>query len=468
MSRARQFLEIERETEPKRPVSERVLDWKEIYERANPELLPAQAGRCMDCGVPFCMQGCPLGNQIPDWNRHAADGDLRRAFDKLRSTNNFPEFTGRLCPAPCEAACTLAINDDAVTIEAVEKAIIEHAFAEGWVTPIEPLPPTGKKVAVVGSGPAGLAAAAQLRRAGHAVTVFERADEAGGLLRFGIPDFKMEKGVLDRRLALMRAEGVEFALGVDVGADIAWADLHANYDAVLVAVGATRPRELPIEGRDLPGVHLAMEYLTAQNLATSRGERSPINAEGKHVVILGGGDTGADCLGTAHRQGAASVRQIEIVPEPPKTRAGDNPWPWWPRIFRVSPAHQEGGERGFEIRTDRFVGDGAVARIDATRLDDGTKLELQADLVLLAIGFVGAESERLSAGLGVATRGQGRVVVDSEFRTNVEGVYAVGDAQRGASLIVWAISDGREAARVVDRDLGGGQRLRTRGREVAW
>ena len=469
MSNPRGYLDSGRQTEPKRPAAERILDWREIYDRARPELLGEQAGRCMDCGVPFCMQGCPLGNQIPDWNRRAASGDLHAAWQRLRSTNNFPEFTGRLCPAPCEAACTLAINDDPVTIEAVEKAIIEHAFASGWVQPVAGLPSSGRSVAIVGSGPAGLAAAVQLRRAGHAVTVYERADAPGGLLRYGIPDFKMEKWVLDRRLDLMRAEGVQFEVGVEIGRDVRWGDLCARHDAVILAMGATVARDLPVSGRALGGVHLAMEYLTAQNVATQSNTRSILHAEGKDVVILGGGDTGADCLGTAHRQGAASVLQLELVAQPPQERHADNPWPWWPHVFGVSPAHDEGGDRAFHVRTERFVGaDGRLTGVEATRLDDGAKVVFPADLVLLAIGFTGPASTGVAAELGISTGAQGQILVDRHFRTNVDRVYAVGDAQRGASLIVWAISDGREAARVVDVDLGGMGRLRTRGADAAW
>jgi glutamate synthase (NADPH/NADH) small chain len=431
----------------------------------------------MDCGIPFCHQGCPLGNLIPDWNDLVYRDKWREAIDRLHATNNFPEFTGTLCPAPCEGACVLGINDDPVTIKAVELAIIDRAFEEGWITPEPPAGRTGKTVAVVGSGPAGLAAAQQLARAGHQVTVFERADRIGGLLRYGIPEFKMEKRVLDRRLAQMEAEGVRFVVGAHVGVDRPVEALRREFDALVLCGGACAPRDLPIPGRELGGVHFAMDYLTLQN-RRCEGDTVPdetfISAQGKRVVIIGGGDTGADCLGTAHRQGALEVYQLEILPRPPETRAADNPWPQWPNIYRVSSAHAEGGERLYSVSTVRFVGDegGRVKALEVARVEpvrEGGRLVfreipdsafiLPCELVLLAMGFVGPERPGLLEQLGVALTDRGNVRRDENWMTSVPGVFTAGDMQRGQSLIVWAIAEGRSAARGVDRYLMGRSEL---------
>jgi len=471
------FLEIKRQKWPARPVADRLRDWKEVYLPYSQQDLAQQAARCMDCGVPFCHQGCPLGNIIPDWNDLVYKDRWRDAIDRLHATNNFPDFTGRLCPAPCEGACVLGINNDPVAIKAVEHAIIEHAFERGWVTPRPPAARTGRRVAVVGSGPAGLACAEQLNRAGHAVMVFERADRIGGLLRYGIPEFKMEKRVLDRRLQLMEKEGVVFQTGAHVGVTVPVADLRSQFDAIVLAGGATQPRDLPVPGRDLQGIHFAMEYLTLQN-RRSAGDAVPdaefITAHGKRVVIIGGGDTGADCLGTAHRQGAASIHQLELLPRPPDERAPDNPWPQWPNVFRVSGAHEEGGERVYSISTQRFVGDGAgrvkelhAVQVELTREDGrlgftpvpGTEFALDCDLVLLAMGFVGPERVGLLGDLGVRLTERGNVWRDEGWMTSVPGVFVCGDMQRGQSLIVWAIAEARSAARGVDRYLMGASDL---------
>ncbi len=462
------FIEIERKKHPTRPVEERIQDWREVYLPYADNDLQSQGARCMDCGIPFCHQGCPLGNLIPDWNDLVYHDRWRTAIDRLHSTNNFPEFTGRLCPAPCEGSCVLDISQDPVTIKAIEVSIIDRAFAEGWVTAQAPSTRTGKRVAVVGSGPAGLAAADQLNRAGHTITVFEKSDRIGGLLRYGIPEFKMEKRVLDRRLALLETEGVIFKGGVDVGVDLTVDQLRARHDAVLLAGGAGQPRDLRAEGRELSGIHFAMEYLTLQNRRCEGDvidDGQFVTANGRHVVIIGGGDTGADCLGTAHRQGAKSVTQIELLPRPPAERASDNPWPQWPHIFRVSPAHEEGGERLFAVSTEGFVGDanGAVQalraiRVRKTRVDGRDKLdsvpasefEIPGDLVLLAMGFVGPERGPLLTDLGVTLTDRGNVWRDGRW-TSVPGVFAAGDMQRGQSLIVWAIADGRSAARGIDQ-----------------
>ncbi|MDA1185513.1 MAG: glutamate synthase subunit beta [Acidobacteria bacterium] len=467
------FIEIERKKHPTRPVEERILDWREVYLPYAGGDLKNQGARCMDCGIPFCHQGCPLGNLIPDWNDLVYQDRWRSAIDRLHATNNFPEFTGRLCPAPCEGACVLDISQDPVTIKAIEVSIIDRAFDEGWVTAEPPSVRTGKRVAVVGSGPAGLAAAAQLNRVGHTVTVYEKSDRIGGLLRYGIPEFKMEKRVLDRRLALLETEGVMFKGGVDVGVDLTVEQLRAEHDAVLLAGGAGQPRDLTVAGRELSGIHFAMEYLTLQNRRCEGDvidEGQFITAAGKHVVIIGGGDTGADCLGTAHRQDAKLVTQIELMPRPPATRAPDNPWPQWPNIFRVSPAHAEGGERLFAASTEGFLGnaDGAVralraVRVRKTRVDGrdqldpvpGSDFEIPADLVLLAMGFVGPERGPLLSDLGVTLTDRGNVWRDGRWMTSVPGVFAAGDVQRGQSLIVWAIADGRSAARGIDQYLMG-------------
>jgi glutamate synthase (NADPH/NADH) small chain len=461
----------QRELPARRPVPVRIRDWKEVYEEFSLDTLQKQATRCMDCGIPFCHNGCPLGNLIPEWNDLVRTGRWRDAIERLHATNNFPEFTGRLCPAPCEGSCVLGINQDPVTIKQIEVEIIDKAFDEGWVTPVLPSAKTGKRVAVVGSGPAGLAAAQQLTRAGHEVTVFERADRIGGLLRYGIPEFKMEKRHIDRRLAQMEAEGTVFRPGVNVGVDITAQQLRQQFDAVVLAGGATAWRDLPIPGRDLDGIHQAMEYLPLANRVqlgdpiTDEDGQPPITAKGKRVVIVGGGDTGADCLGTAHRQGAISVHQFEIMPRPPETRAPSTPWPTYPLMFRVSSAHEEGGERVYSVNTEEFIGrDGKVVGLRAheVRMVDGrfekvegTDFELPADLVLLAMGFVGPERQGLLTDLGVEFTDRGNVARDDNFQTSVPGVFVAGDMGRGQSLIVWAIAEGRAAAASVDRYLMG-------------
>jgi len=461
------FLKHGRQTPTRRPVPVRLRDWNEVYEPFPQDTLRAQASRCMDCGIPFCNNGCPLGNLIPDWNDLVYRDQWRTAIERLHATNNFPEFTGRLCPAPCEAACVLGINQDPVTIKQVEVEIIERAWNEGWVQPVVPKQHTGKKVAVVGSGPSGLAAAQQLTRAGHEVVVFERADRIGGLLRYGIPEFKMEKRFLDRRIAQMEAEGTVFRVNANVGADIPVADLQAEFDAIVLAGGATAWRDLPVPGRELTGIYQAMEYLPGSN-RVQEGDLAvpPITAEGKHVVIIGGGDTGADCLGTAHRQGAASVHQFEIMPRPPDTRADSTPWPTWPLMFRTSSAHEEGGERVFSVNTECFLGDDAgnvralraheVQMVDGRFEEiEGTAFELPCELVLLAMGFVGPDKGGLLEQLGVDLTPRGNVARDKAWATNVEGVFVAGDMGRGQSLIVWAIAEGRSAAAAVDRWLMG-------------
>ncbi len=480
------FLKYHRELPARRPVPVRLRDWKEVYEPFPAEAAEHQGARCMDCGIPFCHEGCPLGNLIPEWNDLVYRDDWSEAIERLHATNNFPEFTGRLCPAPCEGACVLGINDDPVTIERIEYEIVERAWSEGWVEPVRPGPPTGRRVAVVGSGPAGLAAAQQLCRAGHTVVVYERAERPGGLLRYGIPEFKMEKAVLDRRLEQLEAEGVEFRCGVSVGQPsptveravasgatiLPAADLVAGYDAVVLAGGATLPRDLPVPGRDLDGIHRAMDYLKPSNMVREGSlDAPPITAEGRHVVIIGGGDTGADCLGTAHRQGALSVQQLEIMPQPPGHRAPDNPWPTWPLILRTSSAHEEGGERLFSVTTDEFVddGSGAVAGLRGHEVElitgpdgrpsfeevAGSEFELPCQLVLLAMGFLGPEPDGVVADLGIELDARGSVAADERWSTNVENVFVCGDMTRGQSLIVWAIAEGRSAAAAVDRHLMG-------------
>jgi glutamate synthase (NADPH) small chain len=471
------FLEIRRKKPATRAVAERLLDWREVYLPYPQPVLEGQAARCMDCGIPFCHQGCPLGNLIPDWNDLVYRDRWQAAIDRLHATNNFPEFTGRLCPAPCEGACVLGINNDAVTIKSIEVAIIERAFDEGWVTARPPEARTGKRVAVVGSGPAGLAAADQLNRAGHQVTVFERADRIGGLLRYGIPAFKMEKRFLDRRLAIMQEEGVAFRPGCHVGVTVSVEELRRDFEAVVLAGGATAPRDLNVPGRDLAGIHFAMEYLPLQN-RRNEGDTIPedrfITARDKHVIIIGGGDTGADCLGTAHRQGARSVHQLELLTRPGDTRSDDNPWPLWPNIFRVSSAHEEGGERLYAVSTDRFSGDdhGRVKKLHAVTVEianqngrlqirpiAGSELTLDADLVLLAMGFLGPERGGMLDALGVRMTERGNVWRDAHWMTSVPGVFTAGDMQRGQSLIVWAIAEGRSAARGVDEYLMGSSEL---------
>ena len=470
MADPRGFLKAGRELPTRRPVDIRISDWREVYDEFPEDKLRTQAGRCMDCGIPFCHNGCPLGNLIPEWNDMAWRGDWRGAIDRLHATNNFPEFTGRLCPAPCEAACVLGINADPVTIKQVEVSIIDRAWDSGYVTPQPPDRLTGKTVAVVGSGPAGLAAAQQLARAGHTVAVYERDDRIGGLLRYGIPEFKMEKRHIDRRLDQMRAEGVKFRTGVEIGVDITAADLRRRYDAVVIAVGATRWRDLDVPGRDLDGVIQAMEYLPPANRVQSGDlERSPYHAAGKHVVIIGGGDTGADCLGTATRQGAASVTQLEILPRPTDERPSHQPWPTYPMLYRVSSAHEENGDRLFSVSTERFVGEnGKVTGLELVDVEfrDGrfeavpdSKRVLPADLVTLAMGFTGPEADIWGEQLGVALDDRGNLARNGQYATNVPGVFVAGDAGRGQSLIVWAIAEGRSAAAAVDTYLTGGTEL---------
>lgn len=463
--------ERERELPARRPVALRLMDWKEVYEQGDSATVRKQAGRCMDCGVPFCHQGCPLGNLIPEWNDLMWRDEGHDAIERLHATNNFPEFTGRLCPAPCESSCVLGINQPAVTIKNVEVSIIDQAYAKGWVTPHPPERLTGKTVAVVGSGPAGLAAAQQLTRAGHTVAVFERDDRIGGLLRYGIPDFKMEKKHIEARIAQMQAEGTRFRAGVNIGVDITWSDLRARYDAVIIATGSTVPRDLPIPGRDLLGVHFAMEYLVQQNRAGA-GDRvnEQITAEGKHVVVLGGGDTGADCIGTAHRHGALSVTNLAIGTQPPAERPDSQPWPTTPTLFEVSSAHEEGGERVYLASTVEFLsneaGEVRAIRVAETEYLDGrrvpkagTEREIPADLVLLALGFTGPEANDLDAQLELPFDGRGNVVRDEMYETSEQGVFVAGDAGRGQSLIVWAIAEGRAAASAVDRYLEGETQL---------
>jgi glutamate synthase (NADPH/NADH) small chain len=461
------FLTTPRELPRRRPVDVRLQDWREVYEPMVPGQLEGQAGRCMDCGIPFCHNGCPLGNLIPEWNDLVWRDDWRVAVERLHATNNFPEFTGRLCPAPCETACVLGINADPVTIKQVEVSIIDRAWEAGWVSPQSPSRLSGRTVAVVGSGPAGLAAAQQLTRAGHTVAVLERADRVGGLLRYGIPEFKMEKRHLDRRLAQMEAEGTRFRTGVNAGVDVTGPDLRRRYDAVVLAVGATVPRDLPVPGRELAGILQAMDYLPPAN-RVQEGDlvEPPESAAGKHVVIIGGGDTGADCLGTALRQGAASVTQLEILPRPPEARPAAQPWPSYPMVYRVSSAHEEGGERVFSVSTKRFLGTDAgrvraLELVEVTLVDGrfeevpGSAREIPADLVLLAMGFTGPQPDGLLAQLGVELDARGCVARDQDYATSVPGVFVAGDAGRGQSLIVWAIAEGRSCAAAVDRYLMG-------------
>jgi len=472
MGKVTGFLEAQREMPARRPVLERANDWFEVYQDFPADKLKTQAGRCMDCGVPFCHTGCPVHNLIPDWNDWVWKDRWREASRTLHSTNNFPEFTGRICPAPCESACVLGINDRPVTIRVVEQQIVDRAFQEGWLTPEPPRTSTGKKVAIVGSGPAGLAAAQQLNRAGHQVTVLEKEDRIGGLLRYGIPDFKMEKWVVDRRLEQLRAEGIEFRSGVHVGKTMPAGDLVADYDAVLLAIGAEAHRDVPIPGRELKGIHYAMDYLTQQN-RRGAGDRFPrheeIMATGKRVIILGGGDTGADCLGTAHRQKAASVHQLQIHAMPPEDRHQSTPWPMWPLQLRVEAAHEEGGFREWSVLTTHFSGDeeGNVKKLHCVRVGPrpalekvpGSEFYLDADLVLIAIGFSGPVRHGLLEELPLDLDVRGNVRTDTSYMTSVPGVFSAGDSRRGQSLVVWAIAEGRQAAHHIDRYLMGSTQL---------
>ncbi len=473
MGDVRGFLKHDREVPTRRPVPVRILDWNEVYEDYPDESLRVQASRCMDCGIPFCNNGCPLGNIIPDWNDLVYRDRWRDAIERLHATNNFPDFTGRLCPAPCEAACVLGINQDPVAIKQVEASIIDHAWNEGWITAIRPARQTDKRVAVIGSGPAGLAVAQQLTRAGHTVIVFERADRIGGLLRYGIPEFKLEKRHLDRRLAQMRAEGTEFRVNVNVGVDLTVEELRDDFDAVVIATGATAARDLAIPGRELTGIHQAMDYLPLANRAAAgriAHDDVAIHAGGKSVVIIGGGDTGADCLGTAHRQGAESIHQFEIMAQPPELRPEANPWPTWPFIYRTSSAHEEGGERVFSVNTLEFLGDenGALRALRYVEVEqqmvdgrpsfvpvEGSETELEVDLVFLAMGFTGPERAGLLDELAVDLDERGNVARSEDWSTSEQGVFVCGDAGRGQSLIVWAIAEGRSCAASVDHYLMG-------------
>ncbi len=486
MGKVTGFLEYEREDTRYRPVRERLADWCQVQLDPPLDQVRRQAARCMDCGIPFCNNGCPLGNIIPDWNDLVFLGKLEDALVRLHSTNNFPEFTGLVCPAPCEGACVLGIDRDPVAIKQIEWEIVRNGWEHGLITPIAPKRRSGRAVAVVGSGPAGLAAAQQLNRSGHTVTVFEKADAIGGLLRYGIPDFKLEKWIVDRRVEQMREEGVAFQTGVQVGLDLPVEDLRSGFDAVLLCMGAEEPRDLPIEGRDLEGIHFAMDFLTQQNRNNAGlldGATERILATGKRVVVLGGGDTGSDCVGTCLRHGAASVTSIELLERPPDERDASTPWPLWPLVYRTSSSHEEGGERDFSILTKRFSGAGGrVERLHAVRVEfgesdgpgmppmreiPGSEFEIPADLVLLALGFVRPMRRPLLEELGVKVDERGNVAADTcRFATSESGIFAAGDCRRGQSLVVWAISEGREAARAVDAYLAGGSRLQARSEYV--
>ncbi len=467
MGKVTGFLEFDRLDPKKRPISERVHDYREFELPVVQETLAKQGARCMDCGIPFCNAGCPLGNLIPDWNDHVYRDQAELAILALHSTNNFPEVTGRVCPAPCEAACVLGINADPVSIKLIERGIADRAFESGFVKPQPPRIRTGKKIAVIGSGPAGMAAAQQLNRVGHTVTLFERDDRIGGLLTYGIPDFKLEKSIVDRRVQQMTAEGVIFKAGVDVGNTITGEQLRGEFDAVVLTIGSRKPRDLQVPGRELPGTHYAMDFLTQQNRRVA-GDLVPdegaILATGKNVVVIGGGDTGSDCIGTSHRQGAKSVTSFEIMPRPPEERAGTTPWPMWPLMMRTSSSHEEGGARDFSVSTEKLTGNGKVEQLHGVRVEfrggkferiAGSEFALEADLVLLAMGFVHPEREGVVEQLGVKLNARGNVEIDQEFMSSVPGVFAAGDCQRGQSLVVWAIADGRKAARSVDRYLMG-------------
>ncbi len=477
MAKPTGFKEFARVIPERRPVQERKADYREFYRRWTENQAKDQGARCMDCGVPFCHMGCPLGNLIPDFNHQVYLGDWQQALKILLSTNNFPEFTGRICPAPCEASCVLSINSDPVTIEYIEKEISERGFEQGWIKAEPPSQRTGKKVAVVGSGPAGLAAAQQLNRAGHSVTVFERDEYIGGLLMLGIPDFKLSKDVVRRRVDLMSQEGVSFRTGINVGVDYPVDEISSQFDAVCLTGGSTHARDLSVPGRELSGIHLAMDYLPQQNRIQAGESIAPeqrITAEGKRVIILGGGDTGADCLGTAHRQGAELVSQFELLPEPPKERGWNNPWPQWPNILRLSGAHEEGGIRDYDILTKSFSGsNGRVEKLHAVRVEwtpgengrynmeevPGSEFEVETDLVLLAMGFLHPQHEGMLTQLGVELDARGNVKIDKERMTNIPGIFAGGDMARGQSLVVWAIAEGREAARSIDLYLMGHTQL---------
>jgi glutamate synthase (NADPH/NADH) small chain len=472
------FLEIKREMAPRRPPEERIHDWFQVYNDPTDELVQSQGARCMDCGIPFCHTGCPLGNIIPDWNDLVYQDRWREAIQVLHKTNNFPEFTGWVCPAPCEAACVLGINDHPVTIKQIELSVINHAFREGWIQPQAPKVRTGKKVAIVGSGPAGLACAAQLNRVGHSVTVFERADRIGGLLTYGIPDFKLEKWVVQRRLDLMAEEGVVFKTHTNVGINLPVDELRRNFDAIVLSVGATQARDLPIPGRELDGIHFAMEYLPQQNRRVAGDaftSAKEITAQGKRVVILGGGDTGSDCHGTALRQGAIAVHSWELLPKPPAERTPSMPWPYWPMILRTSSSHEEGGFRDWSISTKSFSGsNGKVEKLHAVRVEFSapdangrrsmnevpeSEFEMDVDLVLLALGFVGPEQKGMIKDLNVKLDGRGNVATDKNHMTSEASIFAAGDMHRGQSLVVWAITEGRQAARGVDQYLMGSSQL---------
>jgi len=464
------FKEYARELPARRPPAERVKDWFEIYTAFPDDHLRTQGARCMDCGIPFCHKGCPVNNIIPDWNDLVYRNRWQEAIRRLHATNNFPEFTGRICPAPCEAACVLGINEPPVTIKQIEKSIVEHAWESGWIVPEPPESRTGKRVAIIGSGPAGLAAAQQLCRAGHWVTVYEKDDRIGGLLRYGIPNFKMEKHILDRRLKQMEAEGVEFLPNQNVGGAVDIANLREQFDAVLLAGGAQHPRNLDVPGREFLGVHYAMDFLPQQNRANEGDTvKDQISAAGKHVVIIGGGDTGADCLGTCHRHGAKSVHQFELMPKPPDTRAASTPWPLWPMLLRTEGAHEEGGIRDWGIATTHLTADaeGRVKQLYGVRVGPppkfeplpGTEFSMEADLVLLAMGFMGPTKPGLIEKLGVKLDARGNVQADENYMSSAEGVFAAGDMRRGQSLVVWAIAEGRKAARGVDAFLTGGESL---------
>jgi glutamate synthase (NADPH) small chain len=476
------FLDYGRSDTPYRPVEQRLSDWHEVQMDPPVAEVQKQAARCMDCGIPFCNNGCPLGNLIPDWNDLAYRDKWRDALVSLHSTNNFPEFTGLVCPAPCEAACVLGINQDPVTIKQVEWEIIRRGWEEGWIAPVRPERRSGRSVAVVGSGPSGLAAAQQLSRAGHTVTVFEKSDRIGGLLRYGIPDFKLEKWIIDRRLEQLREEGVLFQAGVHVGVDLSTNEMRRHFDAVLLCLGAEQPRDLPVPGRELAGVHFAMDFLSQNNRRVA-GDAIPdeeaILATGKHVIVLGGGDTGSDCVGTSHRHGAKSVTSIELLDRPPDGRDPSTPWPLWPLMFRSSSSHDEGGTRDFAVATKRLTGeDGRVTKLHAVRLQfapnrrdlteiPGSEFAIPADLVLLAMGFVHPVQRGLVTELGVKLDARGNVAADTRgFATSEPGVFAAGDCRRGQSLVVWALWEGREAARAVDAYLMGESRLQSRDAHV--